>query len=206
MIIKWDPSPQESVCSIATWFKSGSTDHRLSKQGHGSEQTFDAKSLFFDSAQTHFSQYQKTGCWISSRRSELLLLDLSDRLDELRITDSAASLKSFGLEKRSRKRTRRGGGDVLDFPLSPAQIISVSELNKGGLTAAIATGLFLLHLLLLILTHTAALCPRGLNHLSSLHPPLSLSLSLLFCVFFFPFISWKQSVTCGRLEMDFNHR
>lgn len=75
------------------------------------------------------------------------------------------------------------------IPLSPPLAFSliISELNKGGLTTAIATGLFLLHLLLLlILTHTAALCPRGLNHLSSLRPsitpPLALSL-LLFSLF-----------------------
>lgn len=62
------------------------------------------------------------------------------------------------------------------IPLSPPLAFSliISELNKGGLTTAIATGLFLLHLLLLlILTHTAALCPRGLNHLSSLRPSIT---------------------------------
>lgn len=99
-------------------------------------------------------------CWFSqsgwmSSELQILLLPLNPLL-------------WFGKQK---KRTRRGGGgDVLDFPLPLSQIISVSELNKGGLTAAIATGLFLLHLLLCILTHTAALCPQGLNHLSSLHP------------------------------------
>lgn len=86
----------------------------------------------------------------------------------------------FGEEK---KRTRRGGGDVLDFPHTLTQIISVSELNKGGLTAAIATGLFLLHLLPLILTHTAALCPQGLNHLSSPPPLLFYSVSLFLSVY-----------------------
>lgn len=92
------------------------------------------------------------------------------------------------------------------IPLSPPLAFSliISELNKGGLTTAIATGLFLLHLLL-ILTHTAALCPRGLNHLSSLRPsitpPLALSL-LLFSLF----LSLYQLEAHQQAEPGFNHR
>lgn len=105
---------------------------------------------------------------------------------------------SSALEKRTR---RGGGGDALDFPLSLSQIIS--ELNKGGLTAAVATGLFLLHLLLCIFTHTAALCPRGLNHLSSPPPPrysvsllLSLSAGSITGVCTWVLTTNKQSLKC----------
>ena len=85
---------------------------------------------------------------------------------------AAAALNPL-LWRREAERGQEEEERCLDSPLS-------SLLNKGGLTATIATGLFLLHLLLLILTHTAALCPRGLNHLSSLLLLLSLfSLSAL---------------------------
>lgn len=117
----------------------------------------------------------------------------------------------FGLGKKEAKtgQEEEEEEEMFWIPLSPPLAFSfsliISELNKGGLTAAIATGLFLLHLLLLlILTHTAALCPRGLNHLSSLRPsitPLALSL-LLFTLF----LSLYQLEAHQQAEPGFNHR
>lgn len=115
----------------------------------------------------------------------------------------------FGLGKKEAKAGQEEEEEeemfwiLLSPPIAFSFSLIISELNKGGLTAAIATGLFLLHLLLLlILTHTAALCPRGLNHLSSLRPSITPPPSLSLCfysLFFSRFISWKHISRLSRV-------